>query len=242
MFARRPYNPRLARRGRPSLWFSFPPYEAGSAMKIHEFQAKEILRKAGVAVPQGIVGARGRGGRRVSQARWPDRGRQGTDSCRRPRQGDDQGQSASSTACNWCAAAEEAAKVAGGLLGKPLVTIQTGPEGQTVRQVLVEEGCDIARELYLGIVVDRASAGPVLMVSSEGGMDIEHVAAETPELIYRERFDPTPVCRAFRSASWRRSLGLRGRACASAEKFMKAVVPGLCPVAIAAWPRSIRWS
>ena len=81
------------------------------------------------------------------------------------------------------------AEVAGRLLGQTLVTIQTGPDGQTVRQVLVEEGCEIARELYLGIVVDRAAGRPVLMVSSEGGMDIEQVAAHTPELIFREPFD-----------------------------------------------------
>ncbi len=97
--------------------------------------------------------------------------------------------SPASTACNWCKSADEAQEVAGNLLGEPLVTIQTGPAGQTVRQVLVEEGCNIARELYLGIVVDRAAAGPVLMVSSEGGMDIEEVAAHTPEMIFREPFD-----------------------------------------------------
>ena len=95
--------------------------------------------------------------------------------------------------------ADEAAAVAGPDAGQPLVTIQTGPDGQTVRQVLVEEGCDIARELYLGIVVDRAAAKPVLMVSSEGGVEIEKVAAETPEMIFKEH---------FRSA--RRTAGLPG--------------------------------
>src|SRR5690606_27326137 len=86
--------------------------------------------------------------------------------------------------------ADEARTVAGRLLGKKLVTIQTGPEGQTVGQVFVEEGCDIQRELYLGIVLDRAQARPVLMVSSEGGVEIEKVAEETPEKIFRESFDP----------------------------------------------------
>ena len=84
----------------------------------------------------------------------------------------------------------QAASVANQLLGNHLVTIQTGPDGQVVRQVLVEEGCDIAHELYLGIVLDRSAKRPALMVSTEGGMDIEKVAAETPHLIHKTRFDP----------------------------------------------------
>ena len=80
-----------------------------------------------------------------------------------------------------------------------LIVIGSGPAGQKVRQVLVEEGCDIAREQYLGIVVDRASAGPVLMASGEGGMNIEEVAAKTPELIYRERFHPDSGLLSFQA-------------------------------------------
>ena len=141
--------------------------------------------------------------RQVGRARG---GRQSPDSCRRPRQRNRQDQSAAARRATGAQRPTKRPQVAGRLLGQPLVTIQTGPEGQTVRQVLVEEGCDIARELYLGIVVDRAAAGPVLMVSSEGGMDIEHVAAHTPERIFKRAVSiPTPVCRAFRSASWRRS-------------------------------------
>ena len=123
-------------------------------------------------------------------------------------------------------AAEDAARVAEGLIGHPLVTIQTGPEGQTVRQVLVEQGCDIARELYLGIVVDRASAGPVLMVSSEGGMNIEDVAEKTPELIYKEKFNPAVGLEGYQARKLAARLGLTGPSLASAEKFMK----GLCRV------------
>ncbi len=84
----------------------------------------------------------------------------------------------------------DAASAAGALLHHKLVTIQTGPAGQTVRRVLVEAGCEIARELYLGIVIDRAAGLPVLMASSAGGMNIEDVAAKTPELIFKETFDP----------------------------------------------------
>jgi succinyl-CoA synthetase beta subunit len=98
-----------------------------------------------------------------------------------------------------------------------------------VRQVLIEEGCDIARELYLGIVVDRASGGPVLMVSSEGGMNIEEVAAKTPELIYREPFHPDAGLQSFQARKLAAQLGLKGASVRSAETFMRA----LCRVFVA---------
>ena len=103
------------------------------------------------------------------------------------------------------------------------MTIQTGAEGQRVGQVLVEEGCNIARELYLGIVVDRAAAGPVLMVSSEGGMNIEDVAAKTPELIFRERFDPDRGLFSYQARKLSAQLGLKGATVRSAEKFMQSL-------------------
>jgi succinyl-CoA synthetase beta subunit len=171
-------------------------------MKIHEFQAKELFRKSGVAVPRGKVarspqeaaatftelgaplavvkaqihaGGRGKGTIAGSQQRGVQLVR----------------------------SADEAATVARNLLGKKLVTIQTGPGGQTVNQVFVEEGCKIARELYLGIVLDRAAARPVLMVSTEGGVEIEKVAHETPPL----------ACKASRSAS--SAIGWDSKAAAS---------------------------
>ncbi|MCA9225929.1 MAG: acetate--CoA ligase family protein, partial [Planctomycetales bacterium] len=139
-------------------------------MKIHEFQAKEILRKQGVAVLRGVV------------ARTPDEAAQAFTDLGSPLavvkaqihaggrgkgtvQGDE-----SQHGVQLVRSADEAKQVASRLLGKKLETIQTGPEGQTVNQVFVEEGCDIQRELYLGIVLDRAAAKPVLMVSSEGGV------------------------------------------------------------------------
>ncbi|HUY92785.1 MAG TPA: ADP-forming succinate--CoA ligase subunit beta [Pirellulales bacterium] len=190
-------------------------------MKIHEFQAKEILRKAGVPVPKGIVARkpeeaaaafRELGGKlAVVKAQIHAGGRgKGTIKSNSAQHG-----------VQLVKSAEEASKVAAALLGQPLVTIQTGPEGQTVRQVLVEEGCDIARELYLGIVVDRAAAGPVLMVSAQGGMNIEDVAAETPELIFRERFHPDAGLLSYQARKLAAKLGLKGASVASAEKFMK---------------------
>ena len=192
-------------------------------MKIHEFQAKEILRQAGVAVPKGIVArtwdeaaaAFNQLGSPIAvvKAQIHAGGRGKGTIKENPEQ----------HGVQLVKSADEARQVATNLLGNQLVTIQTGPEGQIVRQVLVEEGCAIARELYLGIVVDRASAGPVLMVSSEGGMNIEDVAAKTPELIFREPFHPDAGLQAFQARKMAARLGLRGASIRSAEKFMRAL-------------------
>jgi succinyl-CoA synthetase beta subunit len=193
-------------------------------MKIHEFQAKEILRKAGVAVPRGVVartpeeaalGFRQLGGAlAVVKAQIHAGGRgKGTIKTNPQQRG-----------VQLVRSAEEAAGVALNLLGKELVTLQTGSEGRVVRQVLVEEGCDIARELYLGIVVDRAAMAPVLIASTEGGMAIEEVAAKTPEKILKEPFDATGGLAAYQARKIARKLGLAGNSLRSAEKFMR----GLC--------------
>jgi len=192
-------------------------------MKIHEFQAKEILRKAGVAVPQGIVARSGDeaaaafkqlgGPIAVVKSQIHAGGRGKGTIKERPQQ----------HGVQLVKSADEAKTVAGNLLGGHLVTIQTGPAGQQVNQVLVEAGCDIARELYLGIVVDRASGGPVLMVSSEGGMNIEEVAEKTPELIYREKFAPDAGLLPFQARKMAARLGLKGASIRSAEKFMAAL-------------------
>ncbi len=191
-------------------------------MKIHEFQAKQILREAGVAVPRGMVARTAQeaaaafkelgGSIAVVKAQIHAGGRgKGTvkDSQQRGVQ--------------LVKSADEAAKVAGNLLGKSLVTIQTGPEGQVVRQVLVEEGCEIARELYLGVVVDRAMAGPVLIASQAGGMNIEDVAAKTPELIFKEPFDPEAGLQPYQARKMAAKLGLKGNSIRSAEKFLRSL-------------------
>ncbi len=116
---------------------------------------------------------------------------------------------------------DEAAEVAERLLGNHLVTLQTGEAGQQVRQVLVEAGCAIARELYLGIVVDRAASSPVLMVSSAGGMEIEKVAAETPELIFKEAFDRDAGLDAYQARKLAAALELAPGSVRSAVAFMQ---------------------
>ncbi len=192
-------------------------------MKIHEFQAKQILRDAGVTVLPGIVAStpeeaaqafRDLGGPVAvvkSQIHAGGRGK-GTVLDNPEQHG-----------VQLVRSAEEAATVAGNLLGHRLVTVQTGPEGRTVRRVLVEQGCAIARELYLGIVVDRAAAKPVLMVSSEGGVEIEKVAAETPELIHKVHFDPWVGLQSYQVRSLCARLELSGPTVRSADRFMKAL-------------------
>lgn len=192
-------------------------------MKIHEYQAKELFRAAGIPVPRGIVA---RTAEEASKAFTELGGSLAVVKSQIHAGGRGKGKiktNPDQRGVQLVKSAEEAAQVAGNLLGNELVTIQTGEAGQTVRQVLVEEGCDIARELYLGVVVDRAKKKPVLMVSSEGGMDIEEVAAKTPEKIFYEPFDPALGLQAFQTRKLAVKLGLEGNAGKAATKFMIAM-------------------
>jgi succinyl-CoA synthetase beta subunit len=192
-------------------------------MKIHEFQAKDLFRKAGVAVLRGKVAAKPEEAAAAftelgspiavvkAQIHAGGRGK-GTIKDNPAQRG-----------VQLVKSADEAKKVAAGLLGKTLVTIQTGPEGKTVNRVFIEEGCKIAREMYLGIVLDRAAAKPVLMVSTEGGVEIEKVAAETPHLIHKEHFDPHAGLQPYQVRKLCYKLGIKGASVASAEKFMRAL-------------------
>jgi succinyl-CoA synthetase beta subunit len=192
-------------------------------MKIHEYKAKELLRGAGVAVPQGVMCTTADeaaaafktlgGAIAVVKAQIHAGGRgKGTIKDNPQQHG-----------VVLVRSADEAKNVAAKLLGKSLVTIQTGPAGQTVRRVLVEAGCEIARELYLGIVIDRARAMPVLMASSQGGMNIEDVAAKTPELIFVEPFHPDTGLRAYQVRKLAAKLELTGPSVKSADKFMRSL-------------------
>jgi succinyl-CoA synthetase beta subunit len=181
-------------------------------MNIHEYQAKEILRKYGVAVPDGHViynsasardwakrlgdgpwvlkaqihaGGRGKGGG-VKLVRTPD----------------------------------EVKNVAREMVGMTLVTHQTGPEGKVVKRVLVEKGCNIDRELYVSLLVDRATSRVTLMASTEGGMDIEEVAERTPEKILRETIDPLVGLVPFQCRKIAFALGLDGKLANQAVKML----------------------
>jgi succinyl-CoA synthetase beta subunit len=192
-------------------------------MKIHEYQAKQLLREAGIAVPQHAVATtpdeaqtahRQLGGPiSVVKAQIHAGGRGKGALHDNPKQ----------HGVQLVRSADEAKEVAGRLLGNRLVTIQTGPEGQTVRRVLVEAGCEIARELYLGIVIDRAAATPVLMASAAGGMNIEEVAANTPELIIKESFNPEGGLQPYQVRKLCAQLDLTGSTVRSADKFMRSL-------------------
>ena len=172
-------------------------------MKIHEYQAKALLKEAGVQVPRGVpifnldqveaaVNELG-GGTVVVKAQIHAGGR---------------GKGGGVKVVNGL---DEAKKVAGEILGMQLVTHQTGPEGKKVKRLLIEEGMDNKKEYYFGIVVDRASECPVIMASTEGGMEIEKVAAETPEKIIKEFIDPVLGLRPFQATKIAFGLGFEGK-------------------------------
>ena len=128
--------------------------------------------------------------------------------------------------------ADEAKSAAAGMLGKPLVTKQTGPEGRIVRKVWVETGCDIERELYLGVVIDREIGRPVLMASSEGGVEIEEVAERNPDAILKADYDPDAGLPAFEARRLAFGLKLQGAAfksfCGFAVKLAKLAADEDC--------------
>jgi succinyl-CoA synthetase beta subunit len=169
-------------------------------MKIHEYQAKQILARFGVKVPRGEVAAtpgevgaiveRLGGGTVVVKAQIHAGGR---------------GKAGGVKVVKGSDAAVAAATA---MLGKTLVTHQTGPEGRVVQRVLIEEGLGIARELYLGLVIDRATGRAVFMASTEGGVEIEEVAASHPEKILREPIDPAVGFQSFQARKLAFGLGL----------------------------------
>src|SRR2546422_6070310 len=151
-------------------------------MKIHEYQAKEILRKYGVATPRGVpcfsVDGAAKAARELGGKAWVVKAQIHA------------GGRGKGGGVKLARSADEVRERAGEILGMMLKTHQTGPEGQKVRRLLIEEGADIKKELYVGMVVDRGTQRVALMASSEGGMDIEEVAAKTPEKIHKVFVDP----------------------------------------------------
>jgi succinyl-CoA synthetase beta subunit len=184
------------------------------AMKIHEYQAKAILARHGVPVPQGEVvfdadnaaaAAQKLGGTVVVKAQIHAGGRGKGGGVKVVR---DPGEAR--------AAAEK-------MIGMNLVTYQTGPHGQKVQRVLVEQGLRIARELYLGLVLDRTTERPVLMVSPEGGVEIEKVAEEHPDRIFKAFVHPAIGLSAYQTRQLAFALGLEGPQIGQASKLMTAV-------------------
>jgi succinyl-CoA synthetase beta subunit len=212
-------------------------------MKVHEYQAKEMLAGAGVAVPAGIVASTPAeaakaydelggglivvkaqvhaGGRGKGVAVGPEVDRAlalAIASGEKPRP------EGMAKGVQLVRSAAEAEKAAASLLGKTLVTYQTGPDGQAIKKVLITVGHDIARELYLGIAVDRNAKRPVVMASTEGGVDIEKVAHDTPEKIVREPVDVALGLQPFQARKLCKALGLEGDAAKKGAVFLKNFV------------------
>jgi succinyl-CoA synthetase beta subunit len=184
-------------------------------MKIHEYQAKAILKKYGVAVPRGSMAATreeaetaakellssGASGVVVkAQIHAGGRGKGG--------------------GVKIAKSVAEAGEIAGKMLGMTLITHQTGPEGRVVRRLLVEETLPIEKELYLGILVDRGEGKPVFMASAAGGMDIEQVAAETPDAIMKQYIDPGMGLEPFQARKIAFMLGLKPAQINPAVQFL----------------------
>ncbi len=184
-------------------------------MNIHEYQAKEILRQYGVAVPGGEVAFTADEAEKIAREMGGDvfvvkaqihaggRGKGG--------------------GVKLAKSPEEVRELADKMLGMNLVTHQTGPEGKEVQKVLIAAGVDIARELYLGIVLDRSTSKLVIMASTEGGVEIEKVAEETPEKIHKEYIEPGFGIQPFQARRIAFKLGLEGKQVRSATKFIMAL-------------------
>jgi succinyl-CoA synthetase beta subunit len=180
-------------------------------MKIHEYQAKELLKQYGIPTTDSAVAtsakdaakiAKGLGGKVVVKAQIHAGGR------------------GKGGGVKIVDGAREAEAAAAGMLGKPLVTYQTGPEGQIVSKVLVEGAVGIASELYLGMVMDRATERVAFMASTEGGVEIEKVAAETPEKILKEFADPGMGLMPYQARKLAYGLGLEGKTASAATSFI----------------------
>jgi len=180
-------------------------------MKIHEYQAKQILSQYGVAIPRGEVAETAAKAREIAQKlggpvvlkaqiHAGGRGKGG--------------------GIKVAKSPDEAQALAEKMIGMTLITHQTGPQGRLVKRLLVEEALGVAKELYLGIVIDRAKECPVVMASTEGGMEIEKVAAEHPELIFKEWIDPAAGLAGFQARKLAFKLELSGETFKQAIKFL----------------------
>lgn len=206
-------------------------------MKIHEYQGKEILRKFNVPTPKGGVAftvdeavriAETIGGSSTllttgSSARAPEADRLTTSNVWVVKAQIHAGGRGKGGGVKIAKSIEEVRSLASQILGMQLVTHQTGPEGRKVKRLLVEQGISIARELYVGVTLDRARSQNVVMASTEGGVEIEKVAEETPELIFKEWVDPTIGFGEFQARKLAFALKLEGDAFKNGVKFLLAL-------------------
>jgi succinyl-CoA synthetase beta subunit len=193
-------------------------------MNIHEYQAKSLLQKYGVAVPRGGVAYTPEEAQRVARDLggpvWVVKaqihaGGRGAGRFKNEPQG--------KGGVRVVKSVEDVASAAAAMLSHVLVTKQTGPAGREVKRVYIEEGCDIRRELYLGLLLDRRTSRVTMMASTEGGMEIEEVAAAHPEKILRVAIDPATGMQPFHARELAFGLGLEGKQVQAATKFMLAM-------------------
>ncbi len=187
-------------------------------MKIHEYQAKGILKKYGVSVPRGAMAATREEAESVAKELF-DSGASGVVVKAQIHAGG----RGKGGGVKIAKSVDEAGDLAGHMLGMKLVTHQTGPEGRIVRRLLIEETLPIEKELYLGILVDRAEGKPVFMASAAGGMEIEQVAAETPEAILKQHVDPGMGLEAFQARKIAFKLGLGAKQITPAVQFLTSL-------------------
>ena len=184
-------------------------------MKIHEYQGKEILKKFGVPVPKGEVAftidEAVKAAEKIGGSVWVVKAQIHA------------GGRGKGGGVKLARSLEEVRERAGEILGMRLVTHQTGSEGRIVRRLLVEQGMTIAKEMYVGITLDRQRSQNVVMVSTEGGVEIEKVAAETPEKILKEAIDPVIGFQQFQARTLCFGLGLTGDAFKNGVKFLLAL-------------------
>lgn len=181
-------------------------------MNIHEYQGKEVLRQYGVAVPNGKVAFT------VEEAVEAAK-ELGTEVCVVKAQIHAGGRGKAG-GVKVAKNLDEVRTYASEILGKTLVTHQTGPEGKEVKRLLIEEGCDIKKEYYVGLVLDRATSRVVLMASEEGGTEIEEVAEQTPEKIFKEEIDPVLGLTAFQARRIAFNINIPSKLVGQAVKFM----------------------
>src|ERR1700730_9149333 len=184
-------------------------------MKIHEYQAKAILARYGVTTPRGEV------------AFTKEEAREGAARLKSPivvvKAQIHAGGRGKAGGVKLAHSPDEAAEIASHMLGMNLVTVQTGPAGRIVKRLLIEEGLDIKRELYLSLLVDRGSGKVVFMASTAGGMEIEEVAKENPESILQETINPVVGLQPYQARKIAFGLGLPGEVAAHATPFFQAL-------------------
>jgi succinyl-CoA synthetase beta subunit len=189
-------------------------------VKIHEYQGKELLKRYGVAVPRGRAAQSLAEADQAIQAVQKETGSPVVVVKAQIHAGG-RGKGGGVKVAKGLEDAQAKAKA---IFGMNLVTHQTGPEGKIVRRLLIEQGVDIARELYVGLVVDRGSGRVTVMASTEGGMEIEEVAAKHPEKILRQAIDPAVGFRPWQARALAYGLGLAGDEVKSGAKFLSALV------------------